>query len=121
MVTKKRALVDAFVEVTARSPRFALEHPEEAKQAFLKTAREADLAYENSKSDVFAKLLVADDPTGRSIGKSDEAGWKHSLKILRDLAIVKTEIDPTGKFIGRVNRLVMIKFRKKFGPWFCSA
>lgn len=99
MVTKKRPLVDAFVDVTARSIRYALEHPEEAKQAFLKTAPEADLAYENLKSDVFAKLLVADDPTGRSIGKSDEAGWKNSLKILRDLAIVKTEIDPTGKFI----------------------
>jgi NitT/TauT family transport system substrate-binding protein len=99
MVTKKRPLVDAFVDVTTRSIRYALEHPEEAKQAFLKTAPEADLAYENLKSDVFAKLLVADDPTGRSIGKSDEAGWKDSLKILRDLAIVKTEIDPTGKFI----------------------
>jgi NitT/TauT family transport system substrate-binding protein len=99
MVTKKRPLVDAFVDVTTRSIRYALEHPEEAKQAFLKTAPEADLAYENLKSDVFAKLLVADDPTGGSIGKSDEAGWKNSLKVLHDLAIVKTEIDPTGKFV----------------------
>jgi NitT/TauT family transport system substrate-binding protein len=101
MVTKKRPLVDAFVDVTTRSIRYALEHPDEAKQAFLKTAPEADLAYENLKSDVFAKLLVADDPTGGSIGKSDEAGWKNSLKILHDLAIVKTEIDPTGKFISQ--------------------
>jgi NitT/TauT family transport system substrate-binding protein len=97
--TKKRPLVDAFVDVTVRSIRYALEHPEEAKQAFLKTAPESDLAYENLKSDVFAKLLVADDPTGGSIGKSDETGWKNSLRILHDLGIVKTEIDPTGKFI----------------------
>jgi NitT/TauT family transport system substrate-binding protein len=97
--TRKRPMVDAFVDVTIRSIRYALEHPDEAKQAFLKTAPEADLAYENLKSDVFAKLLVADDSTGRSIGRSDEAGWRNSLKILHDLAIVKTEIDPTGKFI----------------------
>jgi NitT/TauT family transport system substrate-binding protein len=99
MVTKKRSVVDAFVDVTIRSIRYALEHPEEAKQAFLKTAPEVDLAYENLKFDVFAKLLVADDATGRSIGRSDEAGWRNSLKILHDLAIIKTEIDPTGKFI----------------------
>jgi NitT/TauT family transport system substrate-binding protein len=99
MATKKRPLVDAFVDVTIRSIRYALEHPEEAKQAFLKTAPEADLAYENLKSDVFAKLLVADDATGHSIGRSDDAGWRNSLKILHDLAIVKTEIDPNGKFI----------------------
>ncbi len=99
MATKKRPIVDAFVDVTIRSIRYALEHPEEAKQAFLKTAPEADLAYENLKFDVFAKLLVADDTTGRSIGRSDEAGWRNSLKILHDLAIIKTEVDSTGKFI----------------------
>jgi len=99
MATKKRPIVDAFVDVTIRSIRYALEHPDEAKQAFLKTAPEADLAYENLKYDVFAKLLVADDTTGRSIGRNDEAGWRNSLKILHDLAIIKTEIDPTGKFI----------------------
>jgi len=104
MVAKKRTIVDAFVEVTTKSIKYALEHPEEAKQAFLKTAPEADLAYENLKSDVFSKLLVADDPSGQSIGKSDEAGWKNSLKVLRDLGIVKTEIDPTGKFIQKAGQ-----------------
>jgi NitT/TauT family transport system substrate-binding protein len=96
---KNRPMVDAFVNVTTRSIQYSLEHPDEAKQAFLKTAPEADLAYENLKADVFYKLLVADDPSGHSIGKSDAAGWKNSLKILHDLAIVKTEIDPAGKFI----------------------
>jgi NitT/TauT family transport system substrate-binding protein len=97
--TKKRPLVNAFVAATIKSIRYALEHPEEAKQAFLKTAPESDLAYENLKFDVFSKLLVADDPSGHSIGKSDEAGWRNSLKILHDLALVKSEIDPTGKFV----------------------
>jgi NitT/TauT family transport system substrate-binding protein len=97
--TKKRPLVNAFVAATIKSIRYALEHPEEAKQAFLKTAPESDLAYENLKFDVFSKLLIADDPSGHSIGKSDEAGWRNSLKIIHDLALVKSEIDPTGKFI----------------------
>ncbi len=34
MVTKKRPTVDAFVEVTTKSIKYALEHPEETKQAF---------------------------------------------------------------------------------------
>jgi hypothetical protein len=74
-------------------------HPEEAKQAFLKRAPEADLAYENAKFDVFMKLMTADDPSGDSIGKSDPAGWRASLKILYDLGIVKTMLDPDGHIV----------------------
>ncbi len=97
--TNKRGLVDSFVKVATRSIKYALQNPEEAKQAFLKTAPEADLAYENLKFGLFSKLLVASDPKGDAIGKGTQEGWTGSLKVLRDLGIVKTEIDATGKFI----------------------
>jgi NitT/TauT family transport system substrate-binding protein len=97
--TNKRSLVDSFVKVATRSIKYALQNPEEAKQAFLKSAPEADLAYENLKFDLFSKLLVAGDPKGDAIGNGTQEGWTGSLKVLRDLGIVKTEIDPTGKFI----------------------
>jgi NitT/TauT family transport system substrate-binding protein len=96
---KKKDLVNSFVKTTTKSIKYALANPEEAKQAFLKTAPEADLAYENLKFDLFAKLLVADDPTGNAIGKGTQEGWTNSLKLLRELGIVKTDIDPTAKFI----------------------
>jgi NitT/TauT family transport system substrate-binding protein len=97
--TKKKDLVDSFVKVIEKSIKYALQHPDEAKQAFLKTAPEADLAYENLKFDLFSKLLAADDPSGNSVGKGTEEGWTHSLKLLHELGIVKTDIDPTGKFL----------------------
>jgi NitT/TauT family transport system substrate-binding protein len=96
---KKKDLVNSFVKTTTKSIKYALQNPEEAKQAFLKTAPEADLAYENLKFDLFAKLLVADDPTGNAIGKGTQEGWTNSLKLLRELGILKTDIDATGKFI----------------------
>jgi NitT/TauT family transport system substrate-binding protein len=97
--TKKKDLVESFVKVTEKSIKYALQHPDEAKQAFLKAAPEADLAYENLKFDLFSKLLVADDASGNSVGKGTQEGWTHSLKLLHELGIVKTDIDPTGKFI----------------------
>jgi NitT/TauT family transport system substrate-binding protein len=97
--TKKRALVDSFVRVAVKGIKYALANPEEAKQSFLKMAPEADVAYEKLKFDMFSKLLVADEPSGAAIGKGTEEGWSNSLKVLRDLAIIKTEIDPAGKFI----------------------
>lgn len=95
----KKTMVDAFVKVTERSIAYSLQYPDEAKQAFLRTAPEADLLYENMEFDLFAKLLVADDSSGKSIGKSSTEGWRRSLRVLRDLDIVKSEIDPAGKFI----------------------
>lgn len=97
--TNKKDLVQSFVKVAVKSIEYALQNPEEAKQAFLKTAPEADLAYENLKFELFSKLLVADDPTGKAIGQGTQEGWTHSLKVLHELGIVKTEIDPAGKFI----------------------
>jgi ABC-type nitrate/sulfonate/bicarbonate transport system substrate-binding protein len=97
--TKKRALVDSFVRVAVKGIKYALANPEEAKQSFLKMAPEADVAYEKLKFDMFSKLLVADEPSGAAIGNGTEEGWSNSLKVLRDLAIIKTEIDPAGKFI----------------------
>jgi NitT/TauT family transport system substrate-binding protein len=96
---KKKGLVDSFVKVTEQSIKYTLLHPDEAKQAFLKTAPEADLAYENLKFDLFLKLLVADDPSGNSIGQGTKDGWLKSVKLLRELGIVKSDIDPAGKFI----------------------
>jgi len=97
--TKKREMVDAFIKVTEKSITYALQHPEEAKQAFLKTAPEADRTYENLKFDLFSKLLVADDPSGKSVGKATKEGWAQSLKLLHELGIVKSDVDPAGKFI----------------------
>jgi NitT/TauT family transport system substrate-binding protein len=97
--TKNRALVDSFVQVAIKGIKYALQHPDEAKQAFLKTAPEADAAYESLKFDLFSKLLVADDPSGKSIGEGTQKGWTHSLKLLHELGITKSEVDPTGKFI----------------------
>ncbi len=98
-VTKEKKMVDAFIKVTEKSIAYALQHPDEAKQAFLKTAPEADRAYENLKFDLFSKLLVADDPSGKSVGKATKEGWTHSLQLLHELGIVKSDIDPAGKFI----------------------
>ena len=95
---KKKDMVATFVKVTEKSIKYALLHPDEAKQAFLKTAPEADPAYENLKFDLFSKLLVADDPSGSSIGQGTKEGWLKSVKLLRELGIVKSDIDPTGKF-----------------------
>src|SRR5262249_54491665 len=86
--TKNRALVESFVKVAVKSIKYALQHPDEAKQAFLKTAPEADAAYENLKFDLFAKLLVGDDASGQAIGKGTQEGWSHSLKLLRELGIL---------------------------------
>lgn len=97
--SKKKDLVDAFVKVVIKSIRYELQNPEEAKQAFFKTAPEADKAYENLKFGLFTKLLVADDPKAEAIGKGTQEGWSHSLKLLHELGIVKTEIDPAGKFV----------------------
>jgi NitT/TauT family transport system substrate-binding protein len=97
--TKKRAMVDSFIKVAVKGIKYALANPEEAKQSFLKLAPEADVAYEKLKFDMFSKLLGGDESGGDAIGKSTEEGWSNSLKVLRDLAIIKTEIDPAGKFI----------------------
>lgn len=97
--TYKRSLVDAFAKVVIKSIKYSLENPEEAKRAFLKTAPEADLSYENLKFDMFSKLLAAGNSKGDAIGKGSQEGWKNSLKVLHDLGVVKAEIDPTGKFI----------------------
>lgn len=96
---KKKDLVDAFVKVAISGIKYELQNPEEAKQAFFKTAPEADLAYENLKFALFTKLLVADDPSGKEVGKGTQEGWTHSIKLLRELGIVKSEIDPAGKFV----------------------
>ena len=97
-VTKKRALVDSFVKVAVKGIKYALANPEEAKQS-LKLAPEADVAYEKLKFDMFSKLLGGDEFGGDAIGKSTAEGWSNSLKVLRDLAIIKAEIDPAGKFV----------------------
>jgi ABC-type nitrate/sulfonate/bicarbonate transport system substrate-binding protein len=96
---KKKDLVASFVKVTEKSIKYALLHPDEGKQAFLRTAPEADLAYENLKFDLFSKLLAADDPSGNSIGQGTKEGWLKSVKLLRELGIVKSDVDPAGKFL----------------------
>ena len=97
--TKKPALVEFFVKVAIKGIKYALANPEEAKQSFLKLAPEADVAYEKLKFDMFSKLLAGDEASGDAIGKSTAEGWSNSLKVLRDLAIIKAEIDPAGKFV----------------------
>jgi NitT/TauT family transport system substrate-binding protein len=96
---KKKDLVDAFVTIAIKGIKYELQNPEEAKQAFFKAAPEADKAYENLKFGLFTKLLVADDPSGNQVGKGTPEGWGHSIKLLRELGIVKSEIDPMGKFV----------------------
>ncbi len=101
--SKQPDLVKRFLKVTLRSIRYALKHPEEAKQAFLKQAPEADLAYENAKFDVFMKLMTSDDPAGGLVGASDPAGWRATLKTLYDLGIVKTVLSPDGRIVTASN------------------
>jgi NitT/TauT family transport system substrate-binding protein len=97
--TRKPALVNSFVKVAIKGIKYALENPEEAKQSFLKLAPEADVAYEKLKFDMFSKLLAGDESRGDEIGKSSAEGWSRSIKVLCDLGIIKTEIDPAGKFV----------------------
>jgi len=97
--SKKKDLVDAFVKVATKSIKYELQNPDEAKQAFFQTAPEADKAYENLKFGLFTKLLVAGDPKGEEIGKGTQEGWGQSLKLLHELGIVKSDIDPVGKFV----------------------
>lgn len=97
--TKKPAMVESFVKVAVKGINYALENPEEAKQSFLRQAPEADVAYEKLKFDMFSKLLAGDETRGDAVGKSTAEGWNRSLKVLRDLGIIKTEINPAGKFV----------------------
>jgi NitT/TauT family transport system substrate-binding protein len=97
--SKKKALVDAFVKVVIKSIKYDSKNPDEAKQAFFKAAPEADVGYENLKFSLFSKLLAGDDPNGDATGKGTQDGWSHSLKLLHELDIVKTDIDPAGKFV----------------------
>lgn len=97
--TKNRPLVDSFVRVAMRGIKYALEHPDEAKQAFLKTAPEADVGYEKLKFDLFSKLLAADESRGDLVGKATPDGWTNSLKVLKDLSIIKSDVDPAGRYV----------------------
>jgi NitT/TauT family transport system substrate-binding protein len=99
MVGKKPLVVEGFMRATMSSLRYAVAHPDEAIEAFAKTAPQADLAYERAKLKLFNSLLVADDPSGKSIGKHDAAGWASSLDSLVNLGILKSKIDPAGKYL----------------------
>jgi NitT/TauT family transport system substrate-binding protein len=99
MVKTKRDVVDRFMQVTMRALQYAVAHPDEALAAFVKVATEPNMEYEKAKLPVFNRWLTSDDPSGKSIGKQDAKGWQASLDTMQKLGIVKTKIDPAGKFI----------------------
>lgn len=99
MVSGKRDVVNRFVEVTMRAMRYAVENPDEALAAFVKVAAEPNMAYEKAKLAIFNRLLVADDPSGKSLGKQDAKGWNASLETMQKLGMVKAKVDPAGRFI----------------------
>jgi NitT/TauT family transport system substrate-binding protein len=99
LLSTKPEVVSRFMQVTLKSMQYALANPNEALAAFLKAAPEASVDYERAKLTLFNKLLVADDTTGRSLGKQDIKGWQSSLDTMVKLGIVKASIDPAGKFV----------------------
>ncbi|HEV7619736.1 MAG TPA: ABC transporter substrate-binding protein [Burkholderiaceae bacterium] len=99
LLTNKRDVVNRFMRVTMRSMQYAIAHPDEALAAFLKTSPEANIDYEREKLALFNRLLLADDSTGKSLGKHDLKGWQASLETMQKLGIVKARIDPAEKFV----------------------
>jgi NitT/TauT family transport system substrate-binding protein len=99
MVSKKPEVVERFMRATIQSLRYAVAHPDEAVEAFMRSSPQADIDYERAKLKLFNSLLIADDASGQSIGKHDAAGWTSSLDSLLNLGIVKAKIDPTGKVL----------------------
>lgn len=99
LVDNKRDLVNRFLRATLRSMQYAVAHPDESLQAFLKGSPEANVAYETEKLAVFNKLLLGDDTSGKSLGKQDAKGWQDSLATMHKLGIVKTSIDASGRFL----------------------
>lgn len=99
LVTNKRDLVDRFMRATNRSIQYGVANPAESLAAFMKVAPEAGIDYEKAKLALFNRLLTADDPSGKSLGKQDMKGWQTSLDNMLKLGIIKKPIDPAGKFL----------------------
>lgn len=103
LIAKKPDLVKAFVRVTLNSLHYALTHKEEAVVSFRKVASDSDMTYESAKFDMFKELVLSGDPTGAALGAQDLAGWQASLKTMREIGIVKTTVDPEGRFVTPAN------------------
>lgn len=88
-----------FAAVTLKSMQYAIVNPEQSLAAFVKVAAEPNLDYEKAKLALFNRLLVTDDPSGKALGKQDAKGWNASLETMQKLGIVKSKIDPAGRFV----------------------
>ena len=99
MLKNRRDVADRFMKVTMQALQYAFKNPNESLAAFVKVAAEPNMDYEKAKLPAFNRWLTSDDPSGKALGKQDAKGWEASLDTMHKLGIVKTRIDPAGKFI----------------------
>jgi NitT/TauT family transport system substrate-binding protein len=86
-----------FLKVTMRSIGYALNHKDEALEAFLKVAPGSDREYESAKFDAF-KDLSHIDAEGSSILAQSRSEWDATMTSLYDVGISRTLLSADGKY-----------------------
>ena len=89
-------LARRFASVTRRSIDYALVHKEEAIEAFLKVAPDADTAYESAKFDMFKTLVQNGGHEAASYSQSS-ADWEPTMKALHDVGLTRSSLSVEGR------------------------
>jgi NitT/TauT family transport system substrate-binding protein len=97
-LAEKPDLARRFLKVTMKSLIYALQHKDEALEAFAKVSPEADREYESAKLDAFSTLVTQDGSDTRLIGMQSPSGWQASLASLYNIGIIKSPMSADGKF-----------------------
>jgi NitT/TauT family transport system substrate-binding protein len=97
-LAEKPDLARRFLKVAMKSLIYALQHKDEALEAFAKVSPEADREYESAKLDAFSTLVTQDGSDTRLIGMQSPSGWQASLASLYNIGIIKSPMSADGKF-----------------------
>jgi ABC-type nitrate/sulfonate/bicarbonate transport system substrate-binding protein len=97
-LAEKPDLARRFLKVTMTGLVYALNHKDEALEAFSKVSPEADREYESAKLDAFSTLVMQDGSNAELIGMQSLSGWQASLTSLYDIGIIKSPMSADGKF-----------------------
>jgi NitT/TauT family transport system substrate-binding protein len=98
MVANKRDIVDKFTRVTRRAIDYAAKNPEEAIAAFMRASESANVDYERAKLKRFITFLSSANGDA-AIGSHSRAEWEASVGKMREIGLVKAEIDMSGKYL----------------------
>jgi NitT/TauT family transport system substrate-binding protein len=98
MVRDKRDIVDKFTRVTRRAIEYAANNPEEAVAAFMRASESANVDYERAKLNRFITFLSSANGDA-ALGSHTRAEWEASVSKMREIGLVKAEIDMSGKYV----------------------